>query len=437
MFVLNSYSTMRLYTFLILLLLGNSLLTQEILEHPTFPKGVNSNDQYEALPFYNEAVELYKNGEIELAKKSLHEAVNTSFALVEAQLFLGQIYYDQNKLDSAMIYLNSGIDFEINQPAYYYFLLFEVGMKFELYDVVKHNLKHFEKYYKHLDHGRYDSTHTFTVDDYEFYKNSIALATDHNYWKSSGEKISTVELDNNFEIQKDRKHIILSSEEKTKKLLRKPFLKKHNIRMTEEQSDIEIWVSNGILFKTDKTNNGYISYWKNADSQNWIELPKKINDGSWNGQFYFSSNYNLLYFTSTRNKNKDLFVVKFDPIQSIFGEVYPLERINTDKDEQFPVLENDVFYFSSNGLPGFGGFDLFFTPDYSIENGILVPSKWYNMGKPYNSGDDEIQIVLDGNHRFINSTSWREENYLLIYDFVKPEEPFDYEIKMSGNISNN
>lgn len=428
---------MKLFTFLITLLLGTSVYTQEILEHPNFPKGVNSNDQYEALPFYNEAVELYNNGEIELAKKSLHEAVNTSFALVEAQLFLGQIYYEQNKLDSAMIYLNSGIDFEINQPAHYYFWLFEVGMKFELYDVIKHNLKHFKKYYKYVDYGLYDSTHTYTVDDYEFYKNSIAIATDYNYWKSSGKRIRTIELNDKFEIQKDEKYIILSNEKKTQKILRKPFQKKQKIRLTEKPSERELWVSHGIFFKTDKTSNGYITYWKNGNSKIWIEFPKTINDGSWNGQFYFSKKYDLIYFTSDRNGNKDLFVAKFDPVKSTIGKVYPLERINTDKDEQFPVLENDIFYFSSNGLPGFGGYDLFYTPDYSIENGILFPSKWYNMGKPYNSGNDEIQIVLDGNHRFVNSTNWSEKNQLLIYEYEKPEDSFDYEIKMSRQTSRN
>ena len=34
-------------------------------------------------------------------------------------------------------------------------------------------------------------------------------------------------------------------------------------------------------------------------------------------------------------------------------------RVNTIKDELYPYISDNTFYFSSNGQLGFGGFDIF------------------------------------------------------------------------------
>lgn len=65
--------------------------------------------------------------------------------------------------------------------------------------------------------------------------------------------------------------------------------------------------------------------------------------------------------------------------------------INTQGNEKFPTGDKDTLYFSSDFLPGLGGFDIFKTyikPDGSW----IVP---INMGYPINSGGDDFSYVVD------------------------------------------
>lgn len=66
------------------------------------------------------------------------------------------------------------------------------------------------------------------------------------------------------------------------------------------------------------------------------------------------------------------------------------ETINTAGDDVTPFYKDGVLYFSSNGHPGFGGYDIF----HSTWNG----TKWSapkNMGQGYNTGVDDLYFTLD------------------------------------------
>ena len=66
-------------------------------------------------------------------------------------------------------------------------------------------------------------------------------------------------------------------------------------------------------------------------------------------------------------------------------------KINTDKKEQFPYIDsNNNLYFSSNGLPGFGGMDVFI----SKTNNKTV-SKPDNIGLPINSSYDDFSFNIN------------------------------------------
>ncbi|MCQ2295221.1 MAG: OmpA family protein [Bacteroidales bacterium] len=63
--------------------------------------------------------------------------------------------------------------------------------------------------------------------------------------------------------------------------------------------------------------------------------------------------------------------------------------INTPGREAFPILYGDsTMYFSSNGLPGIGGYDIFKT-----RIGKRVCSRPENLGVPINSSYDEMSII--------------------------------------------
>lgn len=76
------------------------------------------------------------------------------------------------------------------------------------------------------------------------------------------------------------------------------------------------------------------------------------------------------------------------------AEIMP-STINTLGNEKFPTAHNDTLYFSSDGLPGYGGLDIFKT--YLQSNGSW--SKPENLGLPMNSGADDFGISIDPNFK--------------------------------------
>lgn len=69
----------------------------------------------------------------------------------------------------------------------------------------------------------------------------------------------------------------------------------------------------------------------------------------------------------------------------------PLSRtINTPGNEQFPFLDADTLYFSSDFHPGMGGLDIFRT--YRMRNGDWAPV--FNLKPPINSGGDDFAFAV-------------------------------------------
>ncbi|HMR86784.1 MAG TPA: OmpA family protein [Saprospiraceae bacterium] len=65
--------------------------------------------------------------------------------------------------------------------------------------------------------------------------------------------------------------------------------------------------------------------------------------------------------------------------------------INTQGNEKFPTGDKDTLYFSSDYLPGLGGFDIFKT-FLKADGSWSIP---INMGYPINSGGDDFSFIVD------------------------------------------
>lgn len=65
--------------------------------------------------------------------------------------------------------------------------------------------------------------------------------------------------------------------------------------------------------------------------------------------------------------------------------------INTQGNEKFPTGDGDTLYFSSDYLPGFGGYDIFKT--YLRKDFTWAPP--YNLGYGINSGGDDFSYMVD------------------------------------------
>ncbi len=73
-------------------------------------------------------------------------------------------------------------------------------------------------------------------------------------------------------------------------------------------------------------------------------------------------------------------------------------EVNTEFDEDGPFIDYDgkTLYFSSNGHPGMGGFDIFKTVYDSATNIWSTPE---NLGYPINTPDDDIYFMTTNNGR--------------------------------------
>jgi peptidoglycan-associated lipoprotein len=88
---------------------------------------------------------------------------------------------------------------------------------------------------------------------------------------------------------------------------------------------------------------------------------------------------------------KDIWVAHRKSISDSFSKIENLDSIiNTHGDEMFPYMRHDrVLFFASNGHPGMGGLDLF----YSMPDGDSWTTP-VNLGIPINSSGDEFGITF-------------------------------------------
>ena len=127
----------------------------------------------------------------------------------------------------------------------------------------------------------------------------------------------------------------------------------------------------------------------------WHE-PVRINLGDTTYNYLYpaiTSDGLTLYFCSDMPGGEgdyDLWKTQRASLADDFGKPVNMGPIvNTPGREAFPILRGDsTLYFSSNGLPGIGGYDIFKT-----KIGKRVPSRPQNLGVPINSSYDEMSII--------------------------------------------
>lgn len=96
--------------------------------------------------------------------------------------------------------------------------------------------------------------------------------------------------------------------------------------------------------------------------------------------------------------------------------------INTPGDEMFPYVHPDgSLYFSSNGLPGLGGLDIFHAVKTGEKNWEVV-----NLMPPFNSNYDDFGITFEGRKQkgYFSSNRGESKGYDKIWSFDLPEKEF-------------
>ncbi len=127
-------------------------------------------------------------------------------------------------------------------------------------------------------------------------------------------------------------------------------------------------------------------------------MGEPVNTKTWESQPSLSADGRTLYFTSSRPNGlggQDIWVSQRDKGKWSMP-VNVGANINTASDEAGPFIHQDhqTLYFMSNGRPGIGGFDLYFTRR-NDKNDWEKPN---NMGYPINTKRDEGSLIisLDG-----------------------------------------
>ncbi|MFN7118065.1 MAG: OmpA family protein, partial [Saprospiraceae bacterium] len=128
------------------------------------------------------------------------------------------------------------------------------------------------------------------------------------------------------------------------------------------------------------------------DWENLIELP------------FNSDNYSCMHPTLSPDGDK-LFFASNMPGGYGGRDLYFVEKkngvwskpinlgpdVNTEKNEAFPFLhESGVLFFASDGHSGYGGLDLFM-----IDLSSRIWGKVTNLGKPFNSSQDDLGLILN------------------------------------------
>jgi len=116
--------------------------------------------------------------------------------------------------------------------------------------------------------------------------------------------------------------------------------------------------------------------------------------------------------------SKDLYSVSYSKRGNSWGDPVNLgTTINSDGDECFPFQHEDgTLYYSSNGLCGMGGLDIFYTKGQGTDWSDPI-----NMKSPINSGGDDFAIIFskDKESGYLSSNRLNGKGGDDIYRFTK------------------
>jgi flagellar motor protein MotB len=164
-------------------------------------------------------------------------------------------------------------------------------------------------------------------------------------------------------------------------------------------------------------------YFTKQSGQKWSE-PKNVGSpvctNAWETQPCISADGKSLYFVSTRAGGKggsDIWVATQDKSGKWTTPVNLGDSINTGLDEKSPFIHPDgrTIYFSSNGRPGMGRDDIY----YSRKKADGTWSTPVNIGYPINTKNDENSFIvsLDGKHGYFSSDRFKENRDMDLYEF--------------------
>lgn len=153
---------------------------------------------------------------------------------------------------------------------------------------------------------------------------------------------------------------------------------------------------------------------------------RQVNSYDWDSQPSFSADGRTLYFVRGKHsgqgiKSQDIYFSQLKPDGTWTRPALLPGEVNTPLAEESVLIHPDgeTLYFSSNGHPGMGGLDIYYSkkqPDGSWGTPV-------NLGYPINTGRDENSLLVDARGEVAYFASDREGGFgdLDLYSFILPE----------------
>ena len=170
------------------------------------------------------------------------------------------------------------------------------------------------------------------------------------------------------------------------------------------------------LYFSVKTNNGW------SEPQN---LGPVVNTDFWESSPSLSPDKRDLYFASSRAGGlggRDIWVTHRLPTGKWSRPENLGEAVNTSGDESCPFMhaDNETLYFNSNGHPGYGMTDLFFSKKVNDSSWVVAE----NLGYPVNTIDDQGSLIVaaDGKTAYYASDGGDSKGGLDLYSFQLRED---------------
>jgi outer membrane protein OmpA-like peptidoglycan-associated protein/Tol biopolymer transport system component len=169
----------------------------------------------------------------------------------------------------------------------------------------------------------------------------------------------------------------------------------------------------------------YVSRKEGNDWGKAINLGKIINSEYWESQPSISPDGSTLYFVSNRPGGIGSYDIWKSTLTDEGKWTDPVNlgtKVNTPYDENTPFIHADgkTLYFSSNGWPGFGDKDIFYSR-IADDGEFSTP---INLGYPINTFNEEIGLIVtaDGTEGLFSSNI-KDGGFgdLDIYHFLLPE----------------
>ncbi|MFZ1370591.1 MAG: tetratricopeptide repeat protein, partial [Ferruginibacter sp.] len=170
------------------------------------------------------------------------------------------------------------------------------------------------------------------------------------------------------------------------------------------------------LYFSVKTKQGW------SDPQN---LGPDVNTDFWESSPSLSPDKRDLYFASSRAGGfggRDIWVTRRLPTGKWSRPENLGEAVNTPGDESCPFMhaDNETLYFNSNGQPGFGMTDLFYSKKVNDSSWTVAKT----LGYPVNTIDDQGSLIVaaDGKTAYYASDGTDTKGGLDIYSFQLRED---------------